>query len=96
MLEECLANPVTLLSSPLDESRHALTIPFHGVLHVLNQLIKQLLTWYLTHGKVYEVVQALICFNKQGTLLGSKAACYLSYPNSAGQPDTVIFKLCGL
>ena len=69
---------------------------FHGLLHVMSQLIKQLLTWYLTHDKVYEVVQALICFNKQGTLLGSKATCYLSHPNSAGQADNVIFKLYGL
>ena len=96
MLEECLANPVTLLNSLPDEPRHALTIPFHGVLHVLNQLIKQLLTWYLTHDKVFDVVQSLTCFNWQGAQLGSKATCYLSYPNSAGQADNVIFKLYGL
>ena len=71
-------------------------ITFHGVLHVMSQLIKQLLTWYLTHGMVNEVALALTCFNKQGASLGSKATCYLSHPNSAGQPDTVIFKLCGL
>ena len=69
---------------------------FHGLLFVMNQLIKQLLTWYLTHGKVFEVVQALTCFNRQGASLGSKATCYLSYPNSAGQADNVIFKLYGL
>ena len=28
--------------------------------------------------------------------MGSKAKCYLSYPNSAGQADNVIFKLYGL
>ena len=53
-------------------------ITFHGLLFVMNQLIKQLLTWYLTHGKVFEVVQALTCFNRQGASLGSKATCYLS------------------
>ena len=96
MLEECLANPVTLLNSLPDEPRHALTIPSHGVLHVLNQLIKQLLTWYLIHDKVFDVVQSLTCFNWQGAQLGSKATCYLSYPNSAGQADNVIFKRYGL
>ena len=59
ILEKCLAYPVTLLNSPPDEPRHALTIPFHGVLHVLNQLIKQLLTWYLTHDMQLRDVTAL-------------------------------------
>ena len=71
-------------------------ITFHGLLIVMNQLIKQLLTWYLTHGKVFEVVQALTCFNRQGASLGSKATCYLSHPNSDGEADNVIFKLYGL
>ena len=70
-------------------------ITFHGLLHVMSQLIKQLLAWYLTHGKVFEVVQALACFNMQGASLVSKATCYLSYPNSAGEPQNVIFKLYG-
>ena len=70
-------------------------ITFHGLLFVMNQLIKQLLTWYLTHDKVHECVQALVCFNEQGTILGSSARCYLSH-NSAGRADRVIFKLSGL
>ena len=61
----------------------------------MNQLIKQLLTWYLTHDKVYECVQALVCFNEEGTFLGSSATCYLSH-NPAGRADRVIFKLPGL
>ena len=61
----------------------------------MNQLIKQLLTWYLTHDKVHECVQALVCFNEQGTILGSSARCYLSH-NSAGWADSVKFKLSGL
>ena len=30
-------------------------ITFHGVLHVMSQLIKQLLKWYLTHDKVFDL-----------------------------------------
>ena len=70
-------------------------ITFNSLLFVMFQLIKQLLTWYLTHDKVHECVQALVCFNREGTFLGSSAMCYLSH-NSSGRADRVIFKLPGL
>ena len=66
-----------------------------GILCVMNQLIRQLLTWYFTNDKAHECVQALVCFNKEGTSLGSPARRYLSH-DSAGRADRVIFKLPGL
>ena len=58
------------------------------------QLVKQVLTWHLTKGAAYECVQAMVCFNSEGSALGAKAICYLSRDPS-GTADGVVFALNG-
>ena len=58
------------------------------------QLIKQLLTWYRTHDKAYDCVQAMVCFSWEGIALGAKARCYLSH-GSSERADGVVISLFG-
>ena len=53
---------------------------FNQLLAIMSQLIKQLLTWYLTHcdyEKMNECVFALVCFNDESEKLGASARCHL-------------------
>ena len=40
------------------------------------------------------IVQAMVCFDSEGSALGAKAICYLSYDPS-GTTDGVVFKVIG-
>ena len=48
----------------------------------------------LRPGVAYECVQAMVCFNSEGSALGAKAICYLSRDPS-GTVDVVVFALNG-
>ena len=58
------------------------------------QLVTQVLTGHLTKGVAYDRAQAMACFNPEGSALGAKAICYLSYDPS-GTADGVVFALNG-
>ena len=68
---------------------------FNQLLAIMSQLIKQLLTWYLTHcdyEKMNECVFALVCFNDESEKLGASARCHLK-DDSDGVG--VVFKTTG-
>ena len=57
-------------------------VSFSQLLGIMSQLIKQLLTWYLTncdYEKMNECVFALVCFNDESEKLGASARCHLKY-----------------
>ena len=58
------------------------------------QLVKQVLTWHLANGRVYDCVHVMVCFNYEGYVLGANAICYLSH-DSSGTADGVVFALNG-
>ena len=80
-----------------DDSELSLTgssITFTALLGALAQLVTQVLTGHLTQGAAYDCVQAMVCFNTEGSTLGSKAICYLTNDPS-GTADGVVFKVTG-
>ena len=58
------------------------------------QLVKQVLTWYLTNGFSYDCVKAMVSFNYEGSDLGAKAICYLSH-DKKGAANGVTISLTG-
>ena len=80
-----------------DDSELSLTgssITFTALLGALAQLVTQVLTGHLTQGAAYDCVQAMVCFNTEGSTLGAEAICYLTYDPS-GAADGVVFKVTG-
>ena len=69
-------------------------ITYSALMGAMAQLVKQVLTWHLTNGNAHDCVQAMVCFNLEGSALGAKAICYLSH-DSSGTADGVVFALNG-
>ena len=70
------------------------SIAFTALMGALAQLVTQVLTGYLTKGAAYDCVQAMECFNSEGSTMGAKAICYLSY-DSSDAADGGVFKVTG-
>ena len=69
-------------------------IRFTALMGALAQLVTQVLTGHLTKGVAYDCVQAMVCFTSEGSRLGAKSICYLSY-DPPGTADGVVFKVTG-
>ena len=72
-------------------------VTFIQLLGIISQLIKQLLTWYLTNcddEKMNDCVSALVCFNCASKSLGARARCHLKY-DSDGVAHGVVFRTTG-
>ena len=69
-------------------------IKYGALMGAMAQLVKQVLTWHLTNGNAHDCVQAMVCFNSEGSALGAKARCYLSH-DSSGTADGVVIALNG-
>ena len=48
-------------------------ITYGALMAAMAQLVKQALTRHLTHGNAYDCVQAMVCFNSEGSALGAEA-----------------------
>ena len=80
-----------------DASELSLTgspIRFTALTGALAQFVTQVLTGYLTKGVVYDRVQAMVCFNSEGSTMGAQAICYLTY-DSSDTADGVVLKVTG-
>ena len=79
------ASELSLIGSP---------IRFTALMGALAHLVTQVLAGHLAKGAVYDCVQAMVCFNTEGSTLGSKAICYLTNDPS-GTAAGVVFKVTG-
>ena len=69
-------------------------IAFTALTGALAQLVTQVLTGYLAKGAVYDCAQAMVALISEGSTMGAKAICYLSYASS-DTADGVVLKVTG-